>query len=288
MPRIFAHRGSSASYAENTRAAFEQALLDGADGIETDVHLSADGVVVCHHDATLGRTSNGAGAVRELSLQQLRAFDYSSWKGVEIPAAFGTVGEQFCTLEELVQIALRAGRELELAIETKHQDGDDPRLEAAVLATLEALGFDPATRRLGQVSASFMSFEPNAVDRLLELMPREGVCQLIEESEEEWARDPLLPREHPELRPGSEEQRLFEGAAQRLLAGAAGIAGPGVDFIRANEHAARRWFERAVARIWTVDTLEDAVYLLGLGVTELTSNVPAALRAQLDGAGALA
>ncbi len=287
MPRIFAHRGSSASYAENTRAAFEQALLDGADGIETDVHLSADGVVVCHHDDTLGRTSNGAGSVRELTLEQLRAFDYSSWKGVEIPSAFGTREEQFCTLAELVQIAARAGRELELAVETKHQDGDDPRLEAAVLATLEELGFDPATRRLGNLTVSFMSFEPNAVDRLLALVPREGVCQLIEEVDVDWMRE-AFSAQHPDFRPRSEPERLFAGAAWRLLRGDAGIAGPGVDLIRAQEAGARLWFSRATARIWTVDSVEDAQYLIGLGVGELTSNVPAQLRAQLAEAAARA
>lgn len=287
MPRIFAHRGSSASYAENTRAAFEQALVDGANGIETDVHLSADGVVVCHHDATLGRTSNGSGSVRELSLEQLRSFDYSSWKGAELPAAFGTVEEQFCTLAELVEIAARAGRELELAIETKHQDGDDPRLEAAVLATLEGLGFDPATRRRGNLTVSFMSFEPNAVDRLLERVPREGVCQLIEEVDADWMRE-AFAIQHPDFRPRSEPERLFAGAAQRLLRGDAGLAGPGVDLVRELEEVARFWFSRATARIWTVDSLEDAQYLLGLGVQELTSNVPARLREQLAEAAARA
>lgn len=60
-PVVHAHRGSSAAYAEHTRAACVQALLDGADGVECDVHLTRDGHPVLHHDTQLGRTSNGRG-----------------------------------------------------------------------------------------------------------------------------------------------------------------------------------------------------------------------------------
>ncbi|MFC3184171.1 glycerophosphodiester phosphodiesterase [Pseudoglutamicibacter albus] len=89
MPRIFAHRGSSGRYAENTRAAFMQAIQDGADGLECDVRLTADGEVVVHHDAKLGRTSNGSGPVSEHSLAQLRGMDFSSWKNPSWPAEYG-------------------------------------------------------------------------------------------------------------------------------------------------------------------------------------------------------
>jgi len=280
MTRIFAHRGSSRAFAENTRAAFEQAILDGADGIETDVHLSADGHVVCHHDAVLGRTSDGTGRLRDLTLEHLRAVDYSSWKGVEIPAAFGTAAQQLCTLAELVEIAARAGRPIELAVETKHQDGDDPRLEPAVVGLLESLGLDRATRRIGDVTVSFMSFEPLAVDRLLGLVPADGVCQLIEDSGKGWEKEVLRADGHGEPVP-VEERRAFVGAARHLSAGTAGIAGPGVAFVRDHEETARRWFGHATGRVWTVDKEEDARYLVGLGVPELTSNVPARLRAAL-------
>ena len=60
-PRVFAHRGGSALAPENTIAAFESGLARGADGLELDVHLSRDGVVVVHHDRTLERTTNLAG-----------------------------------------------------------------------------------------------------------------------------------------------------------------------------------------------------------------------------------
>jgi glycerophosphoryl diester phosphodiesterase len=60
-PLVFAHRGGSALARENTLAAFDAGLASGADGLELDVHLSLDGVVVVHHDATLERTTPLAG-----------------------------------------------------------------------------------------------------------------------------------------------------------------------------------------------------------------------------------
>lgn len=284
MPRFFAHRGSSHAFAENTRAAYLQAVRDGADGIECDVHLSADGHVVCHHDATLGRTSDGEGHVRELTLAQLRGFDYSGWKGAQIPPEFGGVGDQLCTLVDLVRIAQGAKRPIELAVETKHQDGDDPRLEPAVMEVLESLGFDRATRRIGDVSVSFMSFESRAVDRFLELVPREGVCTLIEDKEQGWEEDALADAEAAAAGPG-EYRRRFVESARALDRGRAALIGPGVDFVRQHEDVVRGWLERASARVWTVDLLDDARYLLGVGVTELTSNRPAQLRAEVEAAG---
>ncbi len=56
-PLVFAHRGGSALAPENTVAAFDRGLALGADGLELDVHLSLDGEVVVHHDATLDRTT---------------------------------------------------------------------------------------------------------------------------------------------------------------------------------------------------------------------------------------
>ncbi len=76
---IFAHRGVSASYPENTIAAFQAASKLPIAGIELDVHLTADKEVVVIHDETINRTSNGSGYVKDFTLQQLRTFDFGSW-----------------------------------------------------------------------------------------------------------------------------------------------------------------------------------------------------------------
>ncbi|AFZ14582.1 glycerophosphoryl diester phosphodiesterase [Crinalium epipsammum PCC 9333] len=76
---IIAHRGYSAIAPENTMAAFYAAIQHQADSIEFDVQLSADGVPVIIHDATLDRTTNGTGKVIETTLKQLKELDAGSW-----------------------------------------------------------------------------------------------------------------------------------------------------------------------------------------------------------------
>jgi glycerophosphoryl diester phosphodiesterase len=74
-PLIFAHRGGSALGPENTLAAFDLGLQAGADGLELDVRLSADGVPVVHHDATLDRTTSHAGPLAAHTAAELAQID---------------------------------------------------------------------------------------------------------------------------------------------------------------------------------------------------------------------
>lgn len=71
-PYIMAHRGNRVLYPENTISAFQQAVSDGADIIETDVQVSSDGAFLCIHDPTLERTTDGVGFVSAQSFEQLR------------------------------------------------------------------------------------------------------------------------------------------------------------------------------------------------------------------------
>jgi glycerophosphoryl diester phosphodiesterase len=77
-PLVFAHRGGSALAPENTMEAFANGLSLGADGIELDVHLSRDGVVVVHHDPTVDRTTSGRGPVAGLTAGELARLDVPS------------------------------------------------------------------------------------------------------------------------------------------------------------------------------------------------------------------
>jgi glycerophosphoryl diester phosphodiesterase len=76
-PYVMAHRGNSVKCPENTLAAFRQAIADGTDAIETDLHVSADGEFMCIHDATLERTTNGNGAVKVMTRETLQSFSAS-------------------------------------------------------------------------------------------------------------------------------------------------------------------------------------------------------------------
>jgi glycerophosphoryl diester phosphodiesterase len=85
-PLAFAHRGGSALRPENTIEAFDHGLSFGADGLELDVHLSRDGVVVVHHDATLERTTNATGPVSALTADELARVD-AGYRFTPAPAA---------------------------------------------------------------------------------------------------------------------------------------------------------------------------------------------------------
>ena len=108
---LFAHRGVSARYPENTKAAFYAASKLPIAGIELDVHVTADGEVVVIHDETIDRTSNGSGYVKDMTLQQLRLYDYGSWfseeqKGESIPT-LGEVLELFVATHHRINIELK-------------------------------------------------------------------------------------------------------------------------------------------------------------------------------------
>ncbi|WP_066293739.1 glycerophosphodiester phosphodiesterase [Bacillus sp. FJAT-29937] len=80
MTLIFAHRGYSALYPENTMKAFREADKAGADGIELDVQLTKDGEIVVIHDEKVDRTTNGKGYVKDYTFKDLRKLDASSQK----------------------------------------------------------------------------------------------------------------------------------------------------------------------------------------------------------------
>jgi glycerophosphoryl diester phosphodiesterase len=78
-PLAFAHRGGAALRPENTIDAFDHGLALGADGLELDVHLTRDGVVVVHHDDTLDRTTNARGLLAAFTADQLDRVDAGYW-----------------------------------------------------------------------------------------------------------------------------------------------------------------------------------------------------------------
>ncbi|MGE5251105.1 MAG: glycerophosphodiester phosphodiesterase [Bacteroidota bacterium] len=77
--KVIARRGDSENAPENTLPAFESAIASGADGIELDVHQTADGQLIVHHFFNLGTTDNGTGLVGEKSLSELKALDSGAW-----------------------------------------------------------------------------------------------------------------------------------------------------------------------------------------------------------------
>ena len=83
MTKIFAHRGYSALYPENTLLAFSKAIEAGCDGIELDVHLTKDGEIAVIHDEDVRRTTDGAGLVVDMTLSELKSL--SAGHGERVP-----------------------------------------------------------------------------------------------------------------------------------------------------------------------------------------------------------
>src|SRR5436853_6106797 len=101
-PSVVAHRGASDVSPEHTLAAYSRAIESGADGLECDVRLTADGHLVCVHDRRVDRTSDGRGPVSTLELTELQGLDWGSWKALE--------GQAAAPDSEVPDLVERAGR----------------------------------------------------------------------------------------------------------------------------------------------------------------------------------
>ncbi len=129
-PYVMAHRGNRALFPENTLASFRQAIADGADILETDLHLSADGVFMCIHDATVDRTTDGSGPVAEKTLAQLQALSaFDSRPGFE--------QERIPTLAEVAAIL---PPDMGLALELKTDRFLEPSVCVQLAEELAELG----------------------------------------------------------------------------------------------------------------------------------------------------
>lgn len=146
-PLVIAHRGASGDRPENTATAFEEAIAQGADLIETDLHLSRDGVVLVHHDAALDRLGE-TGEIRDRTAEELLALDASAGKGA---------AESMPTLLDLLErFAPRIDFNLELKV--GHGGEPYPGIEQQVLDAVTARDLLPRTL--------FSCFDDGVLERL--------------------------------------------------------------------------------------------------------------------------
>lgn len=131
---VVAHRGASGAAPENTRAAIELAVRQGARWAEVDVTISADGIAVIHHDAELERCSDGHGLLILKRLAELKRLDVGRWFG----DAFQ--GERMLTLTELLALANQL--ELALNLEIKPTIGREPETVWAIHQALQQVPFE--------------------------------------------------------------------------------------------------------------------------------------------------
>jgi glycerophosphoryl diester phosphodiesterase len=128
LPRVIGHRGAAEAAPENTLAGFREAKRQGAAWVEFDAKLSADNRCFLLHDDTVDRTTNGKGAAREKSWDELAALDAGSWKGPQF------AGERLPLLKDA--LALFAELDLAFNLELKPCPGRDIETARLVLAEL--------------------------------------------------------------------------------------------------------------------------------------------------------
>ena len=238
-----AHRGASAVAPQNTLAAFRRAAELGADGVELDVHLSADLVPVVIHDSTVDRTTDGTGRVADLPLAALKELDAGSW----FDPTFA--GERIPTLEEVFE---EIGKSLLINVELKPEPGRGRGLEAAVVRLVARHGL---TDRV-----LLSSFDPFALRRTRRLSPHIPVGFLYETAPlSRLAR--LLAWAMPDLQPQAihPHWRLIRPSTVRRA------------------HARGR---RVIA--WTVDEPEEMRRLIAMEVDGIITNHPDRLRRVLS------
>lgn len=254
--QVVAHRGASEDAPEHTLAAYRKAIEDGADALECDVRLTADGHLVCVHDRRVDRTSNGRGAVSALELADLAALDFGSWKdAAESPDWKDPSLTSVLTLERLLELVADSGRRIELAIETKHPTRWAGQVEERLLTLLDRFGLaSPATPAESRVR--IMSFSARSLHRVAAAAPLVPTVYLMQF---------MTPR----VRDG------------RLPAGAT-IAGPGIRIVRSHPAFVER-LHRAGHRVhvWTVNEPEDVELCARLGVEAIITNRPRRVLSQL-------
>jgi len=120
--KVWAHRGSRTKAPENTLEAFSVAIAEHSDGIELDVHLTADGEIVVAHDETVDRVSNGSGLIVSKTLSQLRELDFSKGFPSHSPARIPTLREVYDLVKPtnlFINVEIKSGIVLYEGIEQK-------------------------------------------------------------------------------------------------------------------------------------------------------------------------
>lgn len=118
---VIAHRGANKYAPQNTLAAFKKAYELGCDGFETDVHITKDGKVVICHNYTIDETSTGKGKVADMTLDELKGYDFGSYyskkfEGTKIPTLDEFLSFVETTDISVLNIEIKSPKEAETAI----------------------------------------------------------------------------------------------------------------------------------------------------------------------------
>jgi glycerophosphoryl diester phosphodiesterase len=246
-PLVVAHRGSSLAYPENTLAAFEAAIAAGADMIELDARLSADGVAVVSHDADVAGTTDGTGPINELTLDQIRRLDAGRGRADRATSQGRRHG--IPTLREALELA--AGR-IQVDIEVKNLPGEPDFDSPDEACAIEVMRVIDDLRLRDSVLVS--SFNWLSIERVRELAPDVRTGFLT----------------HPAIDPRAALAYARQTGHTFVLPHAYALVDVGEGFVE-QAHA-----DGVRVGTWTVDVPDDIAQLFAWGVDAVVTNDPAA------------
>jgi len=246
LPLIIGHRGASREAPENTLESFTLAWDQGADGIEADFRLTADGRIISMHDETTGRTTGVDLSVAGSTLEELRRLDAGLWKG----AAWG--GAVIPTLAEVLA-AIPSGSWFFIEIKSGAE------IIAPLKMVLQGSGLAPERIRL-------LSFSAALVAELKSSLPGWHSC---------W----LCDYRHTPLK-GVWSPSMADIIDTLHRSGADGLATANRAPLDRNLIETLKGLEKEI-HVWTVDRLHAAQQLCDLGVDSIMTNRPGWLRQKL-------
>ncbi len=257
-PQVVAHRGASHDNAEHTLGAYLHALDEGADAVECDVRLTADGHLVCVHDRDLRRIASHRGIVSTMHLAELDQLDFAAWKNPwaelddEAPEADVELGK-VVTLRKLFETVAGYDRRVEIAVETKHPTRYAGLVERRLASMLREFGWH------GEDSpVRVMSFSYTALQRMRKLTPQVPLVMLLDRKRS-W-------------------QMLQNVVAEEW------ILGPGIHLLQDHPRLASRLSQSGHdLHVWTVNTRDQLDTCLEYGVKAVITDRPGFMLESLDG-----
>jgi glycerophosphoryl diester phosphodiesterase len=257
-PQVVAHRGASFSNAEHTLGAYVEAIREGAQALECDVRLTADGHLVCVHDRDLRRTASTRGLVSTMELADLDQLEFASWKN-----PWATLDDEapdrdrdlagVLTLRRLLETVAAEERPIELAIETKHPTRYGGLVERRLVEALADFGWAGADSPVRVMSFSYV-----ALQRMQRLAPDLRLVMLIEKS-----------RNWPVLKP---------------MLGPGWLLGPGIGSLTRHPKFAGKLVDTGRGlHVWTVNTHEQLDLCLDLGAEAVITDRPREVLGWLGG-----
>ncbi|CAB4624635.1 unannotated protein [freshwater metagenome] len=251
-PMVVAHRGSNEFEPEHSLAAYLRAVDEGADAIECDVRLTADGTLVCVHDREIGRTSSGRGSVSAMRLHDLMHFDFSApesekWQRTSSLDERSSV----LTLRVLLAAMLDLSSSISFSIETKHPTRFGKYVEMSLVDELRYFGLLNSSR------VRMMSFSRLAVQRMGVIAPDVPTVFLMDK----------IP------------SRYLTGA----LPGSSSVAGISIASLALHPEFVETMHSRGgQVHVWTVNEPSQVELCLSLGVDAIISDKPAMVRSLVE------